>query len=157
VGTSAGWGGDVFCDGLFAMNRSLRCRDVTDGTSTTFAFGESVHVAYRGYGAGYSTPEGGPVPWYYGGECGLPCTAQSTNRKEYGRGYRSTKYPLNSSLLPMSIDIENEAPFGSYHSGGAHFVFADGHVVFINDTIDMTVYQSLSTTADGEVISGNAY
>ncbi|MBN2296191.1 MAG: DUF1559 domain-containing protein [Pirellulales bacterium] len=47
----------------------------------------------------------------------------------------------------------NEIPFGSNHPGGAPFVFADGHVDFLNDTIDMDTYQALSTIADGEVVT----
>lgn len=52
----------------------------------------------------------------------------------------------------MADDDENDAPFGSDHAGGASFVFADGHVQFLSDTIDITTYQDLSTRAGGEVV-----
>jgi len=149
--------GSVYIDGLFIINRWCRFADISDGSSSTFAFGESVHGAFRqgsGSGPGGGVTEGLPVMWWHGGYCsrGCPLTSQFL-----GCGYRSTKYPINSSILPMTLKKENDAPFGSFHSGGTHFVFADGHVDFINEMIDLTVYQSLSTIAGGEVIPGDAY
>jgi prepilin-type processing-associated H-X9-DG protein len=55
----------------------------------------------------------------------------------------------------MTPDEENEAPFGSYHPGGAHFGYVDGHVAFLSETINMTTYQALSTIAGGEVLGGD--
>ncbi len=57
----------------------------------------------------------------------------------------------------MAPGDENDAPFGSFHPGGTPFVFADGHVRFLSESIDMDTYQFLSTRAGGEVISGDAY
>ncbi len=148
--------GDVYIDGLFVINRWRRVADVRDGTASTFAIGESVHVALWGLGSGYGDPNvGGPVPWYLAGQCDKPdCPVASF---AWGRAFRSTKYPINSSLMPMSGNEENDPPFGSFHSGGTHFVFADGHVDFVNDSIDMTVYQALGSIDGGETISGNTY
>jgi prepilin-type N-terminal cleavage/methylation domain-containing protein/prepilin-type processing-associated H-X9-DG protein len=42
--------------------------------------------------------------------------------------------------------------FRSDHSGGAHFLFADGSVHFLLDSIDMLTYQRLSTMAGGESV-----
>ncbi|MGZ6075818.1 MAG: H-X9-DG-CTERM domain-containing protein, partial [Isosphaeraceae bacterium] len=59
--------------------------------------------------------------------------------------------------------------FRSQHRGGANFLFADGSVHFLKETIDMGnpvysstlankgVYRNLSTRAGGEVISSDAY
>ena len=44
--------------------------------------------------------------------------------------------------------------FYSVHSGGGvHFLFADGHVSFINASFDYRSYLALATRAGGEVIS----
>ncbi|MEQ1825198.1 MAG: DUF1559 domain-containing protein [Pirellula sp.] len=40
----------------------------------------------------------------------------------------------------------------SFHSGGAHTVFCDGHVHFLTDNMDVQVLRALVTRADGEVI-----
>lgn len=42
--------------------------------------------------------------------------------------------------------------FSSYHPGGAQFVFVDGSVHFISDTIDLFVLSHLGTRAKGEPI-----
>jgi prepilin-type processing-associated H-X9-DG protein len=41
--------------------------------------------------------------------------------------------------------------FASLHPGGANFLFADGSVHFVTDTIAFRVYQALSTIQGGEV------
>jgi prepilin-type N-terminal cleavage/methylation domain-containing protein/prepilin-type processing-associated H-X9-DG protein len=67
---------------------------------------------------------------------------------------RSTANPLNSpprtppspaSFVTGNI-IENAA-FASDHRGGANFVLADGHVVFVSENIDQSIYQAASTVA----------
>lgn len=139
-----GWRGDVFTDGLFNINRPVRLRDITDGTSNTLAVGESVHPCLYGMGPGYGVANvGGPASWHYGGGCLAP-DCRMTDRS-LGREFRSTKYAINSDIMPMTPDEENESPFGSPHRGGAQFVFADGHVGFIEDAVDMTVYRSLGS------------
>jgi prepilin-type N-terminal cleavage/methylation domain-containing protein/prepilin-type processing-associated H-X9-DG protein len=42
--------------------------------------------------------------------------------------------------------------FKSRHPGGAHFVFCDGSVQFLNDNIDYRNYQRLGDRRDGEVL-----
>ena len=42
--------------------------------------------------------------------------------------------------------------FRSFHDGGAHFVFCDGGVRFINEAIDMKLYRDLSTVMGGELV-----
>ena len=42
--------------------------------------------------------------------------------------------------------------FKSRHPGGAQFVFADGSVHFLFDSIDYETYQKLGDRRDGEVI-----
>ena len=34
--------------------------------------------------------------------------------------------------------------FGSMHPGGANFAYADGHVAFVNNEIDLLTYQNIS-------------
>jgi len=42
--------------------------------------------------------------------------------------------------------------FRSDHSGGSNFLFADGSVHFLNENIDMLVYQQLSTAMGNEIV-----
>ncbi|NLF07733.1 MAG: DUF1559 domain-containing protein [Pirellulaceae bacterium] len=148
--------GNVYDDGMFVINRWLRFADITDGSSSTFAIGESVHNIRYGLAPGYNTDEGGAMAWYYGSSCSKwTCPPTSW---WMGRIARGTELPLNSQISPpLQREHENIIPFGSFHSGGAHFLYADGHVGFVNDSINMNVYRALSTYAGGEIIDGVNY
>lgn len=154
---SPGWRGDVFQDGMFGLNFWRQMGSIRDGASNTFCVGESNHVARWGMGPGYGvSDQGGPVSWLHGGGCRLSNQCAAANQS-LGRAFRSTKHPINSSILPMAEDEENDSPFGSQHPGGAQFVFADGHVSFISESIDLDQYQGLSTIAGGEVLNTSEY
>ena len=42
--------------------------------------------------------------------------------------------------------------FSSWHPGGANFVFGDGSVHFITESIDLNTYWRLGDRADGYVV-----
>ena len=42
--------------------------------------------------------------------------------------------------------------FRSTHTGGCNFVFADGSVKFLRQSVDMVTYQALGSRNKGEVI-----
>jgi prepilin-type N-terminal cleavage/methylation domain-containing protein/prepilin-type processing-associated H-X9-DG protein len=148
-----GFRGRSYKDGMFVINTWRRFSDIKDGSSNTFAIGESVHVSRYGLDPGYNTDQGSPVFWY--GGCGCAHTSGATSRNpcpdpyywSVGRGFRSTYLPINSSIVPMSSagNTDQNPPFGSFHAGGTHFLYCDGHVGFVNETINMGTYQALST------------
>jgi prepilin-type N-terminal cleavage/methylation domain-containing protein/prepilin-type processing-associated H-X9-DG protein len=149
-----GFRGDVFTDGLFNINVRVRMSDIVDGSSNTLAAGESIHPCLYGLGPGYGVGTiGGPPAWFYGGGCNGPLCGMGD--RSTGREFRTTKYPLNSSIMPMTPDEENEAPYGSAHTGGTQFVYADGHVAFLDDSIDMNVYRSLGSYKLEDNMMGN--
>ena len=47
--------------------------------------------------------------------------------------------------------------FYSRNPGGAQFAWADGHVSFISETINMETYKALSTRAGGEPVEADSY
>lgn len=110
---------------LYLTKRSLN--DIVDGASNTISVGEVIDSH----------------------------TANSSNIWTYCLRYldsfRVTDVPLNTlpSVLGAragggSADSVNGA-FASKHPKGANFVYCDGHVGFMKDSIDHHVYQNLST------------
>ena len=143
-----GRGGPVVDDGVMYINSGTKLSEITDGTASTFLIGESVRGSRWGDGPGYGTDEGGPPVWYWSVDANPNVLASPT----YGRSQRSTIMPLNGLIAAVQTSHENVIPFGSEHPGGAQLVFCDGHVEFLQDSIDFNLYQALSTRAGGEVI-----
>jgi prepilin-type N-terminal cleavage/methylation domain-containing protein/prepilin-type processing-associated H-X9-DG protein len=71
-----------------------------------------------------------------------------------------TASPSNAWLVPGSSSYAGEAGqfgFRSQHPGGANFLFGDGSVKFLKNSISLVIYRGLSTRAGGEVISADSY
>ena len=58
---------------------------------------------------------------------------------------------------PVTFQNMGQWGFRSTHPGGLNFVFGDGSVRFIKNTIDMATYRALSTRRLGETISADQY
>ena len=118
-------------NGLFVYVASRRAKEVTDGLSNTMMLGEVV----------------------------LSDTWESSNTWSYTRApadsLRSTLNPLNTwpGTGEKDADQRNGA-FGSFHPQGANFTFADGHVQFIDDDIELSTYRALSTIDLSEINGG---
>jgi prepilin-type processing-associated H-X9-DG protein len=129
-----------------------KMKHFTDGTSNTFAVGET---AYDNDGSWYGNQVvkncGGPNPSFNVWSITL----------RFGSNFRVTKNPLNSppgqgAFFAGGVCGQNGA-FGSFHPGGANFLFADGSVHFIKNSINNQVYWALSTRNAGEAISADSY
>ncbi|MBX7168783.1 MAG: DUF1559 domain-containing protein [Pirellulales bacterium] len=57
---------------------------------------------------------------------------------------------LNATPAVFGVDRHATSNFRSDHEGGAHFLYADGTVRFIQDNIDVNTYRALSSIAGGE-------
>lgn len=163
--------GDVFTDGVFVLNRPLPLRRIIDGTSQTLAVGESYSPTKFGGPPGWpgynvstcdSDPAyeygdetcGGPGCWWHGG------SGDSDNYGSYspGRMLQSVDKGLNTQWVdPQLQDNEsNNACFSSEHPGGnIHFLFVDGHVQAINDSIDQSVLEAMATFANEDIVDSS--
>jgi prepilin-type N-terminal cleavage/methylation domain-containing protein/prepilin-type processing-associated H-X9-DG protein len=133
--------------GLFVFKRGKKLKRITDGTSKTFAVGEV---------KGEDTNSGWNV-WSYTLRdiTGERNTANPVNTPPgmpnvKGSPLIDCQYASGTPLSPCW-----NAAFGSNHPGGAFFVFADGHVAFIDDAIATSTYQALSTIASNETIDAS--
>jgi prepilin-type N-terminal cleavage/methylation domain-containing protein/prepilin-type processing-associated H-X9-DG protein len=171
-GSKGGFQGPVNYDGIFYMGSRTKVKDITDGTSNTLMAGERWY-SLRGWPVGgYWTAgisSGGP----FGAQ--LPPTGPMDG--QYGFGYKNVdrRYTINATLgsgdVGYFVQHENEkervvapdgAPktmslndllFGSFHPGGANFVYADGSVHFLGDDLDGVIYEALASKNGGETIN----
>jgi prepilin-type processing-associated H-X9-DG protein len=118
---------------------STRIAEITDGTSKTLAIGERNHRVFDWMAGAYwqTSPD-------------MICSGSAKNaRHRINTPVNDAGQYLdeNGNLTKMR---SNDLMFGSYHTGGAQFCFADGHVEFILDSYDFTVFESMATIAGGE-------
>jgi prepilin-type processing-associated H-X9-DG protein len=107
-------------NGLFPANTSYEFNAITDGLSHTFAYGER------------ESPVGGAHPWPGPVAIGAMNHTNSTVRIKLNERTGTTN-----------------GLFSSMHPGGANFLFADGSVHYVNETIE---YKPLYDSA-GAIIS----
>jgi prepilin-type N-terminal cleavage/methylation domain-containing protein/prepilin-type processing-associated H-X9-DG protein len=127
--------------GIFFYIREIKVRQIEDGTSHTF----------------------------FGGEVLDSHTIDSSNIWSKATRLldclRSADNPINTPAGPLFRDFYKDesatwppdrpyfamAAFGSKHPRGANFVFADGHVEFITEDIDLDTYFAYASRASQEV------
>ncbi len=136
-------------NGLMFVNSSTKFASLLDGTSQTLAIGEALF--------GMVANENDLDSWaqyidhWYIGTNGIgKFSGPAWN--EVSEAIGSTGVPLNGFFKDVFID-EKEIGFASQHSVGSQFVFTDGHVQFLLETIDRRVYSALGTIAGGEVVN----
>jgi len=124
-------------NGFSAVNSWPKISAILDGTSNTIMLIEEDHYtdhSYIVYGKGCN-------PFLF---VGHP-----------SQGYTSPSYRPN--VDEMRANQWDNRSADSYHPGGVNTTFADGSVRFLKDSINMTVYKALSSRAQGEVVSADAY
>ncbi|WP_435010691.1 DUF1559 domain-containing protein [Tundrisphaera lichenicola] len=139
-------------NGVFFRNSRVGFRDITDGTSQTFLAGERSHdlsyVTWTGRAIGGWLF---PTPSFEGGRNTFSPDPEESFTMILGpigvEGF--TRTPNHSSA-----HVED---YRSWHPGGVNFLFADGSVRFIKNTINEATYQALATRSGGEVISADQY
>jgi prepilin-type N-terminal cleavage/methylation domain-containing protein/prepilin-type processing-associated H-X9-DG protein len=137
-------------DGIFFINSSLRMTDVTDGASNTLLFGERYHRDPQ-YDLQHDAIWPGSPSMAQCGRWGYIANAGAMTNVTL-----STPVMINYQMSPGGdfTSVENRiCAFGSGHSGGANFAFADGSAHFLSDSTPWLTLQALSTRAGGEVVT----
>jgi prepilin-type N-terminal cleavage/methylation domain-containing protein/prepilin-type processing-associated H-X9-DG protein len=135
-------------NGAFIRNVNLNMRNITDGLSNTLFIGERCtnmsNTTWVGAVQGAIVPDlrYSDLPDQLGhaeGDCALVLAHGST-----------THLPNN----PLVFDADATS---SFHPVGVNFLFGDGSVQCINNTIDPNTYQALCTRNRGEIVDQTQY
>lgn len=117
---------------------------ITDGTSNTFLVGEVTQTA----NITATATNHGMWPIWAAGNNGGGCNGVSGGAAVFR--YVDTAYPIN-----LKTTTNSDMCFGSFHTGGANFVLADGSVRFVSETVSTLAYRAAGTRHFGEAISLN--
>jgi prolipoprotein diacylglyceryl transferase len=130
-------------DGIFAPNTSTSLHNVTDGASNTLLVGERPHGPDGTFGWWYAGPGQG-----FTGSADVVLGAAEINIA------RAQCPPGPYSFGPGKADAPCDVfHYWSLHSGGAHFVFADGSVHLLSYSMASGLLPALATRQGGEVAS----
>ena len=133
--------------GPFYRNSKTRFRDITDGTSSTLAIGERHNgpiVDSAGNPIGVAPHSNFENAWF--------AAVRDIDSPDDDHGHMvlfDTEFPPNN---PPISGVGADRGVAAPHSGLAQFVFMDGSVHTISETIDSIVYRSLSSIRGGEII-----
>jgi len=131
-------------NGFADYSHSLTIAAITDGTSNTLAIGETTYNDGIYKGSNTAGLNGVWNVWTIG--------------QRWSATFRSTKVALNTPPGQGATDGGwSNGAFGSTHPGGGNFLFADGSVHFLKNSVSWRVYNSLATYGMGEVISSDSF
>jgi prepilin-type N-terminal cleavage/methylation domain-containing protein/prepilin-type processing-associated H-X9-DG protein len=125
-------------EGLFSRNSSTKFAAVIDGLSNTIACGERQNGPFRHSGVH------GP---HFSYETAWIGAIREITDPTDDHGHMTLFQTGHTPNSPYSDDRDVSAS----HVGYANFLFADGSVRLIVESVDFNVYQALSTVAGGEV------
>ncbi|WP_020472710.1 DUF1559 domain-containing protein [Zavarzinella formosa] len=114
---------------------------VTDGLSNTLVLGESA---------------GRPGTWILGKKIDDLQTDGWVQPASDVEGMRGTDFATGTADTgPCPMNCKNSGEFYSFHTGGGNFLFGDGSVRFVKQTIDIRVLARLISVDSGEVANTN--
>jgi len=138
--------------GLFYRNSRLDFGDIRDGSSQTIMAGE------RSFNLSYVTWTGRAI----GGWLHKTSSFEGGTDKyavDPEESYTMILGPVGTEHGPRTPNHPQAhvEDYASRHPGGVNFLFADGSVKFIKESIAPTTYQALSTRQGGEVLSADQF
>jgi prepilin-type N-terminal cleavage/methylation domain-containing protein/prepilin-type processing-associated H-X9-DG protein len=132
-------------DGIFFKDSKVKIADIADGTNSTIMFGE------RDFRETGPCTSNGVIPWNLADWGGWGVSNGTNNAMGDNGG--SSWVPINFTCTSAADSGRRLNAWGSQHTNGVNFGFADGSVRFLSATTDLIVLQGLSTRAAGEVVT----
>jgi prepilin-type N-terminal cleavage/methylation domain-containing protein/prepilin-type processing-associated H-X9-DG protein len=135
--------------GTLRQNGTTLMTDVTDGTSNTTLFSEAAGRGLQYYTGKVNAP-------YDATKITGPIWADSDNRITVtGTDVTGT---TSFGTGPCAMNCNNlQGDIYSFHTGGAMICFADGHVQFVRENINIVTLASMVTKGGGEVIDPSSF
>ncbi len=140
--------------GVLYLNSRVADDDITDGRAYTILLGETLYGGMFGWGSGTrdtlrntGTPINTPDPTIPTGRNPFSAVNNKAQRLSEYQGL------IEDGIIPLNYG----GGFASWHRLGANFLFCDGSVQFVKQSIDMDVFRRLGHRADGELIDGEQY
>jgi prepilin-type N-terminal cleavage/methylation domain-containing protein/prepilin-type processing-associated H-X9-DG protein len=142
-------------DGIFWIGSSVLIGDITDGTSNTFLFGERYHRDPE-FDLRQPVVLSGVAPITQLGKWGFVAGTPGimVNVTLHSAAPINYRVPTGGNAPAL---LDRAAAFGSGHSGGANFAYADGSVHFLSERTPPLMLQALSTRSGGELTSEGGY
>lgn len=143
-------------DGVFYVNSDTKFGDIPDGSSSTLMVGERPSTYYGD--AGWWLAGSGWYPWFGAADIVLGTEEIIAVNGECSPDPQSPRSRFQAGSTQFEEDgygwDKHAWHFWSAHSGGAFFLFVDGHVGFLNYSIDGELFEHLGTRHRGEPING---
>ena len=138
--------------GMFYRNSRVSLAEVVDGTSQTIAVGERSHnLSYVTWTARSVGGWLGTTPPAEGGSDSFNPSPEECWTQVLGPA------GLEDGTRTPNDRMAHVEDYWSFHPGGVNFLFVDGSVHMLRDSINPAVWRALATRKMGEVISGDQY
>jgi prepilin-type N-terminal cleavage/methylation domain-containing protein/prepilin-type processing-associated H-X9-DG protein len=145
----------LFAIGQPGLRVGTPARAVTDGFSKTIAMAEYLRGGGSSDNRGvFCTSRAGNHSLYLANQPNSANPDPRIDHSDFCPGdLRNHKPELNLPCVPCG-DADQSASPRSRHLGGVTVIFADGHVGFVGDGINLAAWRALGTIAGGEVSTG---
>ena len=155
---------DADNNGVLFLNSRIRTRDVPDGRVHTIFVGEKLIDVDLGWMSGTRATlrNTGGVP-----NQGVPGFGVAWSGAAYGEEDRQGEDEAaeeepetpRQKAEAVAADAAKLAVggFSSVHPGGANFLFGDGHLNFISESISPPLYRQLGNRADGKLLKERGF
>jgi prepilin-type N-terminal cleavage/methylation domain-containing protein/prepilin-type processing-associated H-X9-DG protein len=135
--------------GIFGDNGAAAIRHVRDGTSNVIMVGET-HLRRRSSNYTPTWGQAKHVSLFMRFRWNDDLNSQAIVRNKINQAYP------DSNLVPRPDGLMDYWTAGSFHAGGAQFLFADGSVRFINENVDVQAYYLAMLVQSGQPV-GDAF
>ena len=142
-------------NGAFRIDVGRKIRDFVDGTAHTAVLGELLSGKFDQLISSTGWDMRG-VWGYHNMGCFAYTHLNTPNSSVADRMYWGTCVDAPEFNMPCVDDDylwrHNQAAARSRHPGGVQVAFADGHVSFFSDEIDLNLWHALATVNGGETV-----